>query len=346
MIVATMILTVVPLSALAPNPCGSASVAARDAACTISADAGAEPNVVLVNLDGLEIPGPDVTNASLRALDREGESLGAQAVVSQPVSAVEAPVVEAQVAQVLQPGALCPDQPDAAIAMFDDATLEAAVRAALSIGAQDDLTCGLVSGLTALDAEGAGIESLVGIQNLTGLTELRLAGNSITDISGLSGLTSLTVLDLSDNEVIDFSAVGGLTNLESLDLEAGEQALIRAAGDGHADIVTLLLANGADANSTDVIGGTALMYAAGDGFPDVVSMLLSNGANANSANVVGTALIYASGDGFAEVVTLLLANGADVNLTDIRGATALVYASGDGFTDVVELLLAGGADLN
>ncbi len=48
---------------------------------------------------------------------------------------------------VLQPGELCTDYPDYAIATFEDANLEAAVRAALSIGAQEALTCALVATL-------------------------------------------------------------------------------------------------------------------------------------------------------------------------------------------------------
>ena len=91
---------------------------------------------------------------------------------------------------------LCGGHTDGAIATFEDANLETAIRAALSVGAEEDLTCGLVSGLTDLTAQNAGIESLVGIQNLTGLTHLDLWENSITDISALSGLTGLTYLDL------------------------------------------------------------------------------------------------------------------------------------------------------
>ena len=115
-------------------------------------------------------------------------------------------------------GALCKDQPDAAIATFEDANLEAQVRAALSLGAQDDLTCRLVSGLTGLDAEQAGIESLVGIQNLTSLTALNLSANSITDIGALSGLAGLTQLSLRNNSITDISALSGLTSLTELSL--------------------------------------------------------------------------------------------------------------------------------
>ena len=70
-------------------------------------------------------------------------------------------------AQVLRPNQLCGDQPDVAIATFLDANLEARVRSALSVREQDDLTCGLLSGMMELNATSAGIESLVGIQNLT-----------------------------------------------------------------------------------------------------------------------------------------------------------------------------------
>lgn len=71
------------------------------------------------------------------------------------------------------------------------------------VGAQEDLTCGVVSGLTALNASHAGITSGVGIQNLTGLTSLSLRYNSITAISPLTGLTGLTRLDLDGNSISD-----------------------------------------------------------------------------------------------------------------------------------------------
>ena len=112
----------------------------------------------------------------------------------------------------------CSGQPDSAIPTFEDAILEALIRATLSIGAQDDLTCGLVSGLTVLDALFVPISSLAGVENLTSLTDLILRDNSITDISALSGLTSLTFLDLEWNSIIDISPLSRLTSLGSLRL--------------------------------------------------------------------------------------------------------------------------------
>ena len=121
----------------------------------------------------------------------------------------------------------CSSQPASAIPTFENATLAAAIRAALSVGAQDDLTCGLVSGLTVLDASFLDITSMAGVENLTNLTSLDLSASTalsavqpflITDISPLSGFTSLTFLDLSGNGVSDISALSALTNLTSLNL--------------------------------------------------------------------------------------------------------------------------------
>ena len=98
---------------------------------------------------------------------------------------------------VLQPSELCSDHSEHDIATFEDANLEAAITSASGIGGQDNLTCGLISALPALDDSISGpIESLLGIQNLTGLLALRLRGDSLVDISPLSGLTGLSALIL------------------------------------------------------------------------------------------------------------------------------------------------------
>ena len=124
---------------------------------------------------------------------------------------------EAQ-ASVLHPTELCRDHADASIVTFEDALLEARVRESLRLDEQDDLTCDLVSDLTALNVRPAGIESLAGIQNLSGLTSLYVRGTSITDVSALSGLERLTYLNLNHNSITDISALSGLTRLTKLGL--------------------------------------------------------------------------------------------------------------------------------
>ena len=138
---------------------------------------------------------------------------------------------------VLEPHELCEDYSDDVIATFEDANLETAIRAALSADEQEDLTCGLVSGLTELNARGRGriqTKSIVGIQNLRSLTNLHLGrnsiGGSITDIGALSGLTGLTYVDLSSNSITDISALSGLASLTALGLYGNSITDITALG--------------------------------------------------------------------------------------------------------------------
>ena len=119
----------------------------------------------------------------------------------------------AQAPPVLRPDELCSDYSGAALATFEDPYLEAAIRSALEVGVQEDLTCGLVSGLTSLDAPRRGIEILTGIQNLTSLEFLALYSNSISDMSALRGLTSLRLIGLDNNSVTD---IGDLSQLKAL----------------------------------------------------------------------------------------------------------------------------------
>ncbi len=126
---------------------------------------------------------------------------------------------------VLQPSELCSDNPSSAITTFSDGHLDAAVRDQLSVGAQEDLTCDLLSRLTSLVANSSSIGDLGGIitdisalSGLTSLTELDLTSNSITDISVLSGLTSLSDLWLGDSSISDMSALSRLTSLTWLRL--------------------------------------------------------------------------------------------------------------------------------
>jgi len=112
---------------------------------------------------------------------------------------------------------ICSDLPGSALASFEDANLETVIRGALQIGAQDDLTCALVSGLTILDnGSSAGIVSLEGMQNLTSLTILVLIDNSITDAGPLSSLPSLQTIFLRNNSIRDLSPFTGLTGLGTL----------------------------------------------------------------------------------------------------------------------------------
>jgi ankyrin repeat protein len=101
-------------------------------------------------------------------------------------------------------------------------------------------------------------------------------------------------------DLLSFAAAGGSARTARLLLDrgadAGGGALLAAAGGAHVELVTLLLAAGADADHRDPDTGRAPLHAAVAAGPE--------------------------GD-VPEVVRLLLAAGADVNATTNDGASAL-----------------------
>jgi Leucine-rich repeat (LRR) protein len=118
------------------------------------------------------------------------------------------------------------------------------IRERLSLGAEKNLTCDVVSGLTELDANCFEITSVVGIQNLTSLDSLYLGDNSISDIDPLSRLTSLGWLHLVNNSIADIGVLSGLTNLTNLSLDNNPnltdiQPLLDNTGLGAGDTVNL-----------------------------------------------------------------------------------------------------------
>ena len=139
---------------------------------------------------------------------------------------------QAQSRQVLEPSDNCTDHSATAIVTFSDSDLEEVVRAALSVGVDEDLTCGKVAKLTQLRVPSEiervvyggtlrpspekPFESLEGIQNLSKLTTLAIMNRLLTDIRPLSELTNLRFLNLHTNWISDIRPLSGLSNLEQL----------------------------------------------------------------------------------------------------------------------------------
>ena len=111
--------------------------------------------------------------------------------------------------------------------------------------------------------------------------------------------------------------------------------------------VKALLKAGADVNGRDGAGWTPLQRAAEEGNADVVTALIAGGADSEARRGTHdwTALHYAAEEGHGEAVTALIAGGADVNGRDTHGATALHYAALFGKAAVVKALIKGGADV-
>lgn len=124
-------------------------------------------------------------------------------------------------------------------------------------------------------------------------------------------------------------------------------ALIGAARGGQADVVDLLLDNGADPNLESRGDANPLIAAACAGHPDIVRRLLEAGANIDEI-VPGdeNALMQAVWHGHEDVVRLLLARGADVNARSYERdelRTPLRLARKGGHADLERILLAAGA---
>ena len=151
-----------------------------------------------------------------------------------------------------------------------------------------------------------------------------------------------TTLVFREIEKGDAARVKELLSQEWADVNAldreGRSPLGVAAGAGHVEIVKLLLAAGAKAN-------TALMAAAKEGRTEVVLALLDEGASVKDSEFAEkTTLFLAAENGHAETVKLLLRRGADPNKGGFGFKVPLVAATRNGHAEVVRALLEAGAD--
>jgi uncharacterized protein len=131
--------------------------------------------------------------------------------------------------------------------------------------------------------------------------------------------------------------------------KGGWTALMYAARQGAVQAATALADGGADLDATDPDGATALALAVINGHAGVVRLLLARGANPNIADRTGMTPLYAAVDlhtmqlgfgrpdpppstiaGSVEMVETLLAKGADPNARLSGRILKRVYTAGDG----------------
>jgi ankyrin repeat protein len=127
----------------------------------------------------------------------------------------------------------------------------------------------------------------------------------------------------------------------------GMTALHWAAQQGDAEIVSMLVAAGANIRATTRLGGfTPIHLASQAGHAQIVAALIAAGSNVNAKTTTGASpLMMAAKAGSADTVTRLVENGADINAKEgAYGQTALMVAAGLNRAEVVKLLLARGAD--
>jgi ankyrin repeat protein len=102
-----------------------------------------------------------------------------------------------------------------------------------------------------------------------------------------------------------------------------------------------MLDRGADIAAVDQIAKTAMIYAAGQGHTEIVGLLLDAGVDVNKQYKNDlTALMWAAGYGKTDTVKLLLEKGADPKLKDNRGKNARQIAAEAKHQSVADLLAA------
>ncbi|OGU76818.1 MAG: hypothetical protein A2V93_00670 [Ignavibacteria bacterium RBG_16_34_14] len=136
--------------------------------------------------------------------------------------------------------------------------------------------------------------------------------------------------------------------LKRMNIEYTENSFIKYVEKGDKAIVDLFLAAGMSPNlkKSDYTEEPILNIAAAYNHAEIVTLLLAKGADVNAKSKKGiSALTIAARSGRTEIVTLLLAKGADVNANDNKGWTALMEAVQIGNTNTVDILEKAGATI-
>jgi uncharacterized protein len=147
-------------------------------------------------------------------------------------------------------------------------------------------------------------------------------------------------------EILRFLLDHGI-NVDTAD-DGGRTALLSAALALDFDTVEELIRQGADVNHRDADGESILMWVADeDGRAEMLRLLIADGAEVNALNVAAEpiamtdALSWTMLHGDVDMIRVLLDNGADIHQTD-----ALSRATYNRHVKAIRLLLEYGADPN
>ena len=147
----------------------------------------------------------------------------------------------------------------------------------------------------------------------------------------------------------EFQSIHEVTGMKSSQTDAkGCPWLVLAANMGDLISVNQLIMHGAYIDETGPDDVTSLLSAAQNGHAEVVRVLLKNGANLSrpSSKFCCDALVLASQNNHLEIVVELLNAESDVNAQDPNGPTALMQAALAGHLEVVRFLLEKKAEVN
>ncbi|MGQ3889210.1 ankyrin repeat domain-containing protein [Legionella sp. CNM-1927-20] len=142
----------------------------------------------------------------------------------------------------------------------------------------------------------------------------------------------------------------GLINTEDGEGKKGHEGgtpLQCAAYNGHVELISKLLAAGADIHYTNKKYGTALHLAVRGNHPEAIAALIKNGADINQPNEQGeTPLHLALQIGNIEAAIALIKNGANVDKSSNNIESPLHVAVRKGYIEVINALLERNVNVN
>ena len=160
-----------------------------------------------------------------------------------PIPAVKPVQTAPTPAPVVKPAPAKPTPPPAPVSFFKDKALEAAVRKQVYAKRdnQEVLTVEDVASVSIIDAKGAGITDLSGLEKCQALASLTLTDNKVIRLEALQGLERLQFLDLANNQITDLSPLAKCTALQYVELTNNKVADVSVFG-GIPAITSLYLA--------------------------------------------------------------------------------------------------------
>jgi ankyrin repeat protein len=182
--------------------------------------------------------------------------------------------------------------------------------------------------------------------NQVAAARVLLANGADVNVKGNGNTLLLTALWHGYAEMAMLLAGAG-ARLDVRHSATGETPLEMAAYMGLADVVKVLLDQGADVNATTKTGRkrSAIYRGIWSGSSDVVALLIGHGADLEVRGIRSeTPLNAAAGKRDPNIARLVIEQGVSLNEKDERGQTPLDWALDRENKAVVELLLAGGAE--